>query len=215
MSIVQHGDVLFTNLFVYDANGAPIWYVMPSGSWNASHTAFHGNVYLPKGSPSFAYDVSKFNIGAALGSATIAFADANTATFDYTISGASGHKDITRIPFGPDGPPTDQPMGDSVGRHRGERFRAGRPAAGRRSSCCGSLRCQWQCGLVRDAERVLGARNDYRVRSSSAGLRGFMFRVAVAPHDHRRRCSASCSAATRRCSAYAHGTRAFLHAHSF
>jgi hypothetical protein len=112
MSIVQHGDVLFTNLFVYDANGAPTWYVMPGGSWDASHTAFHGNVYLPKGSPYFAYDVSKFNIGAALGSATITFADANTATLDYTISGASGHKNITRIPFGPDGPPTDQPMGD-------------------------------------------------------------------------------------------------------
>jgi hypothetical protein len=112
MSIVQHGDVLFTNLFVYDANGAAVWYVMPGGSWNTSHTAFHGNVYLPKGSSYFAYDVSKFNIGAALGSATITFADANTATLDYTISGASGHKDITRIPFGPDGPPTDQPMGD-------------------------------------------------------------------------------------------------------
>ena len=112
MSIVQHGDTLFTNLFVYDVNGSPIWYVMPSGSWDASHTAYHGNVYLPKGSPYFAYDASKFNIGGALGSATIAFADANTATLDYTISGATGHKDLTRILFGPDGPPTDQPMAD-------------------------------------------------------------------------------------------------------
>ena len=112
MSIVQHRDVLFANMFVYDASGAPTWYVMPDGSWNSSHTVYTGNLYLPKGSPFFAYDATKFDIGASVGTATLTFTDANNASFDYTISGVTGHKSITRILFGPQSPPTDKPLGD-------------------------------------------------------------------------------------------------------
>ena len=112
LTIAQHRDVLFGNLFVYDAQGAPTWYVMPSGSWNAAHTAYTGNLYLPSGSPFFAYDASRFNVGAAVGTAKLTFADANNATLDYSINGVTGHKDITRLEFGPNSPPTDQPLAD-------------------------------------------------------------------------------------------------------
>ena len=112
MTIVQHRDVLFANMFVYDAQGNPTWYVMPSGTWNADHTAYTGSLYLPKGSPYFAYDVSKFQIGASVGTATITFAGLNSATFQYTINGTSGSKVITRLPFGPKDAPLDRPWGD-------------------------------------------------------------------------------------------------------
>ncbi len=113
LSLVQHRDILFGNLFVYDASGAPTWYVMPSGSWDATHTVYTGALYLPRGSPFFfAYDASRFAIGAAVGVARLTFADANHATFEYTIDGVAGRKDIVRIPFGPTAPPTDIPYGD-------------------------------------------------------------------------------------------------------
>jgi hypothetical protein len=101
MSIVQHRDVLFANLFVYDAQGKPIWYVMPSGTWNPSRTAFTGSLYLPKGSPYNAYDASRFNVGPAVGSATLTFLNFNQATFDYSINGIAGRKSISKVAFGP------------------------------------------------------------------------------------------------------------------
>jgi len=112
MSIIQHRDVLFANVFVYDAQGNPVWYVMPSGSWNAAHTAYTGNLYLPKGSPFYAYDVSRFDIGASVGNATLTFANPNEATFAYTINGITAQKNISRLAFGPVDAPLDQSFAD-------------------------------------------------------------------------------------------------------
>lgn len=100
MSVVQHKDMLFGIIYAYDDAGKPIWYVMPGGAWNAAHTAFTGAVYVPKGSPYFAYDTQRFKVGAAVGSATLGFNQSDSAALDYTINGISGHKDITRLDFG-------------------------------------------------------------------------------------------------------------------
>jgi hypothetical protein len=112
MSLVQHRDVLFGNMFVYDSQGNATWYVMPSGSWNADHTIYTGSLYQPKGAPFFQYDTTKFDIGASVGTATITFTDMNDASFDYTINGTAGHKSITRVQFGVPGSTTDVPHGD-------------------------------------------------------------------------------------------------------
>jgi len=112
MTLVQHRDVLFGNMFVYDASGAPTWYVMPSGGWDSTHKVYTGDLYLPKSSPYFAYDVSRFDIGASVGTAKITFNSVNDATFEYTINGISARKNISRIPFGPVAPSTDKPLGD-------------------------------------------------------------------------------------------------------
>jgi hypothetical protein len=86
---------------------------MTSGTWNPEHTKYTGNVYSPKGSAFYAYDAGRFDIGAPIGTATFTFANPNQASFDYTISGVTGHKDITRLDFGPPaGSPTDRPLGD-------------------------------------------------------------------------------------------------------
>lgn len=104
MSIVQHRDELFAIIYAYDENEQPIWYVVPSGTWNEAHTAFSGTAYIPKGSSFKGYDGSKFDIGAPVGNVTIAFNNlANFASLDYTINGVSGRKQITRIPFGEGG----------------------------------------------------------------------------------------------------------------
>jgi hypothetical protein len=112
LSLIQHRDILFGNLFVYDAAGAPTWYVMPSGSWDAAHKVYTGEVYLPHGSPYYAYDVSRFQVGSSVGTMRLTFTDWNHAVFEYTISGISARKDLTRITFGPVRPPLDLMLGD-------------------------------------------------------------------------------------------------------
>lgn len=101
MSVVQHRDVLFAVIYAYDADGAPIWYVMPGGMWNEGRTAFSGALYLPSGSPFGAYDASKFVAHAPVGNATISFNGASRGSLEYTIAGVSGRKAILRQFYGP------------------------------------------------------------------------------------------------------------------
>ncbi len=100
MSIQQHSNgVQFNALYVYDAAGQPRWYVMPGGTWNADFTAYTGALYQPTSSPFTNYSKAQFVVGASVGSATITFTAAGTATLAYTISGVSGTKSIQRQSF--------------------------------------------------------------------------------------------------------------------
>lgn len=99
MSVLQHGDTLFSTLFAYDAAGQPTWFVMPGGTWNAARTVFSGPVYSPRGSPWFAYDASRFASGAPVGTFTLTFAGPEQAVLDYVIGGVAGRKALTRQAF--------------------------------------------------------------------------------------------------------------------
>jgi hypothetical protein len=101
MSVVQHRDTLFSVIYAYDTSGNPTWYVMPGGAWNASHTVYSGAVYLPRGSPYSAYDVSQFVVGDPIGNAAIDFTDSANVQLAYTLYDVTGRKAISRQPFGP------------------------------------------------------------------------------------------------------------------
>ncbi len=101
MSVVQHGDTLFSVIYAYDAAGKPIWYVMPGGAWNEAKTAFIGALYVPTGTPYSAYDASKLVVNSSVGTATLTFTTASRGALDYTINGVSGRKTISRQLFGP------------------------------------------------------------------------------------------------------------------
>lgn len=101
MSVVQHRDQLFAAIYAYDAAGAPTWYVITGGTWNAARTAFTGALYSPRGTPYTTYDASRFRVGAPVGSATITFHAADEATLEYSIGGVTGTKSIRRQAFGP------------------------------------------------------------------------------------------------------------------
>jgi photosystem II stability/assembly factor-like uncharacterized protein len=100
MSIQQHANgVQFNALYVYDAQGRPVWYVMPGGTWNANFTSYSGALYQPTGAPLSNYNTAQLNVGAQSGTATINFTGTNTATLSYTINGVSGTKSISRQSF--------------------------------------------------------------------------------------------------------------------
>jgi hypothetical protein len=104
MSLTQHGAAMFGAFYIYDAQGRPIWAVMPGGSWNATYSRFSGALYIPTGSWFGAYDASRLVAGASVGTATLDFTSASTATLSYTINGVSGQKSIQRQLFGPADP---------------------------------------------------------------------------------------------------------------
>jgi hypothetical protein len=101
LSVVQHGDTLFSVIYAYDASGKPTWYVMPGGAWNEAKTVYSGALYVPRGSPYSAYDAAKFTVGPSVGEVSISFSDAAHVALDYTIEGVAGRKVVERQPFGP------------------------------------------------------------------------------------------------------------------
>ena len=101
-SITQHGRNQFIVLFVYDANGNPIWYVLPQGTWNAANTAFTGLLYQPTSSPFSSYLTSQFLPGISVGTATVTYNTNGSAALTYTINSVSGSKTLVRQPFGAD-----------------------------------------------------------------------------------------------------------------
>ena len=100
MSIQQHGNFQFNALYVYDAVGKPVWYVMPGGNWNADYTSFSGPIYQPTSAPLNAYSPSQFVVGNSPGNVIITFTSDSTANLQYTINGVAGQKSIQRQTFG-------------------------------------------------------------------------------------------------------------------
>ncbi len=99
MSLVQHNDTSFSVIYAYDSNGAPTWYVMPGGKWDAAKAKYDGNVYTPRGSPYFAYDASRFVPGAAAGTMSINTGTPSFPIIDYTLNGVSARKYLRRQVF--------------------------------------------------------------------------------------------------------------------
>lgn len=98
LAILQQYRTLFGVWFTYDANGAPTWFVMPSGYWSDAQT-WEGRVYRTTGSPWVGqpYDKSvlkEYDVG----SYRLRFSG-DTAAFDYVIDGRAGSAAIARQPF--------------------------------------------------------------------------------------------------------------------
>ncbi len=103
INLAQQGDTIFTSWFTYDLMGKPWWLVM-SANRTASDT-FAGTLFQATGPP---FDAVPFPpigsaggaTGAAVGSGTLTFSDANNGLFAYTVNGISQTKAITRETFG-------------------------------------------------------------------------------------------------------------------
>ncbi|HLX23545.1 MAG TPA: fibronectin type III domain-containing protein [Usitatibacter sp.] len=100
LTITQHQDALFLAWYIYDANGNPQWIVMPTGTWNSSHTSYSGALYIPSGSSFANYDSTKFAANGSVGTGAVTFTSASTATLTYTVGGVFGTKSIQREQFG-------------------------------------------------------------------------------------------------------------------
>ena len=96
-------NVVFAAWFVYDAAGAPTWYVIQGGRWTSS-TRWTGTVYRASGPAFFApaFDPSQVSVTPA-GQATFDFTqrpgEVGLATFSWSVNGHEGSRRITRLLF--------------------------------------------------------------------------------------------------------------------
>lgn len=98
ISITQHNNMIFAALVTYDQTGQPIWYVMPSCPLSGNGCT--GDIHQASGGTSPALPWSGAGIVVTpVGTGTLTFADANSATLNVTINGAFGSKFITRAIF--------------------------------------------------------------------------------------------------------------------
>ncbi len=98
LALLQQYRTLFGVWFTYDANGAPTWFVLPSGSWADANT-WQGRIYRATGSPWLGqtYDASRL-ASTDVGGFSLRF-DAGAATLTYTIDGKPGTMALVRQPF--------------------------------------------------------------------------------------------------------------------
>jgi len=99
LNVAQQGNVLFATWFTYDTNGRAWWLSMTATATGAS--TYAGTLIAARGP---AFSTTSFDplrvARTTLGTATLAFTDANSGTFAYTVNGVSQTKAITRMVFG-------------------------------------------------------------------------------------------------------------------
>jgi len=105
INFAHQGNAIFATWYTYDDNNAPLWLSVLATSTGAGYS---GTLYRTAG-PTFSnYDSTRW-AATAVGTATIAFADGNQATFGYTTNGQGGlppatqSKAITRFAFAASG----------------------------------------------------------------------------------------------------------------
>jgi hypothetical protein len=103
INLAQQGDTIFASWFTYDLMGKAWWLVM-SATKTAPGT-FAGALFQATGPPFNAVPFPAIGStggasGAAVGTGTLTFSDANSGSFAYTVNGISQTKAITRETFG-------------------------------------------------------------------------------------------------------------------
>lgn len=98
MSVTQHGSMIFVAAYTYNQAGQPTWYVMsncPVGG--ASCT---GDLYEVTGGklPTVPWSGSGLKVN-PVGTGTLTFTNADSATFGFTVNGVAGSKTISRQVF--------------------------------------------------------------------------------------------------------------------
>lgn len=99
LSIAQRpSSALFAVWYVYGNDNKATWYVLQGGRW-ALFNVYEGNVYKTTGPP-FMGPFNPASVATTLvGTGRLTFKSYDSATFEYTIEGASGRKEIVRFPF--------------------------------------------------------------------------------------------------------------------
>ncbi len=101
IAISHQDDNIFATWFVYDAQGKPLWIVMPNARFTAGSQVpkVTGDIYTTHGpSSNGPYDASQV-VATKVGTASITFNSRDAALLEFTVSGAAGSRAITRQPF--------------------------------------------------------------------------------------------------------------------
>lgn len=98
MSLTQQGSIVFAAWYAYDSIGKPIWYVI--SSCPVVGTGCTGDIYSVVGgtAPTTTWN-GNGKVVTKIGTGAMVFSDMNTGTFNFTLNGIDGKKNITRQIF--------------------------------------------------------------------------------------------------------------------
>jgi carboxyl-terminal processing protease len=101
IQITHHNDEMFGTWFTYDEQGNQLFITLPGcGLQKFNGRVCSGDLYRTTGTPYNAPFVSANTSVTKIGSATLTFESATSATFAYQIGGTAITKAITRQPYG-------------------------------------------------------------------------------------------------------------------
>jgi len=104
LTLADHETQIFGVWYTYDASGAPVWYVIPGGTFSSDFRFFDGDIYRTTGPPlAGPFDPSRVG-STRVGTARIDLEPvglpAGHLLFTYTVGGITQTKQIQRQPFG-------------------------------------------------------------------------------------------------------------------
>jgi hypothetical protein len=103
VNFAHQGNSVFATWYTYDVDGAPLWLSVLAGRVGATN-AYAGPLLRTSGPRFDAFDTTQV-VPVQVGTATLSFANGNSATFNYVTSGSGGlpavnqTKSIVRFPF--------------------------------------------------------------------------------------------------------------------
>ena len=101
LNINHQGNIIFATLFTYDANGAPLWLVLPNAPIQ-SDGSFTGDLFHTTGAPFSANPwLASQTVPTKVGTMTLKFAGSSSGTLTYVYNGITVTKQIQREQFGP------------------------------------------------------------------------------------------------------------------
>ncbi|QJR15187.1 DUF1800 family protein [Usitatibacter palustris] len=102
VALSHHHDKIFGLLYIYDADGKPLWVSMPDGKFENNGRTYVGSLYRTTG-PSYRaafFNPTQVNVS-SVGTARIDFgADDQSATMQVTIGSYQSTKQVKRYSFG-------------------------------------------------------------------------------------------------------------------
>ncbi|APV50875.1 hypothetical protein BWI17_14975 [Betaproteobacteria bacterium GR16-43] len=100
MNIIHQGDIIFATWFTYDATGKGMWVILSRGDRTPGTQTFTGDLFRTRGNPFNSVPfVPSTVVPTKVGTATIAFSDAEHGSFNYTLDGVTQTKPITKQGF--------------------------------------------------------------------------------------------------------------------
>jgi len=95
-ALTQQYDVIFVTMYTYDSTGNPTWYV--ASNCAVTGDGCQGDLYKVTGGSMQTVIWNGNNIAVAtVGTISLAFADNDNGTMNYTINGVNGSKAISRL----------------------------------------------------------------------------------------------------------------------
>lgn len=98
MTMIQHGPTLAVGWYYFNAQGQPVWALVPGCNWDNAFLVCSGNVVTSTGAWLGNYNSAQFQ-QTTIGTASFTFSSNNAGVMTWNIGGVQGTKNISRLNY--------------------------------------------------------------------------------------------------------------------